>query len=53
MNLILVTHKDTEDFTKKISNLLTPISLRNTTFFIDKKTFLEKFETLRSKNHGD
>lgn len=44
-------HKNIEDFTDKISKLLTPISLRATPFFIDKKKFMDKFETLRNKKH--
>ncbi|WP_123962654.1 hypothetical protein [Chryseobacterium sp. 5_R23647] len=44
-------HKNIEDFTDKISKLLTPISLRATPFFIDKKKFMDKFETLRNKTN--
>ncbi len=43
-------HRNAEEFTDKINKLLTPIALRPTPFFIDKKKFLEKFETLRDKD---
>jgi len=42
-------HRSINEFTDKINKLLTPISLRATPFFVDKKKFLEKFETLRNK----
>ena len=44
-------HKNIVDFSDKINKLLTPISMRATPFFIDKKKFLEKFETLRKKQN--
>lgn len=43
-------HRNISEFVAKMSDLLYPISERKTPFFIDKKEFLKKFDTLRNKS---